>query len=1358
MFCMIIIFSIFIATLIYAKRKMKLRFFINTLIITLLLLGGRAGASAGELYFKHYNNKQGLSHNTVYCSLQDHRGFMWFGTEDGLNRFDGHTFKVYRYNSYQPNSLPNDRVTSLFEDSTGKLWICTDYGTCYYDYRTDDFHPLRFAPENNAPEYFTEVDEDKEHNLWFRSYNRIIKYVPATNQRTVYAGEQHFYPRCMTMTESGLPLFADAFTIYRYRPETDTFLPLPFLTEEEQRQGIEIARICEIPETGILVGTNKAGVRLYRYGDRGTETVIADIQVRDIKPYGKNVYWVASESGIHIYDLLDKSVRHLQKSLTDEYTISDNAVYTLARDREGGMWAGAFFGGISYLPKEYVCFNRYIGGKTHPQMLGNAVREICPDGYGNLWIGTEDNGINRYNLKTGEMTNFSLNNPHHPLSATNIHGLFAEGNRLWVGTFNRGIDLLELPSGKLVRRYTLDGTGRRLQSDFVLCFYKTRQNEFLIGTSNGTVIYHPETDSFEPWQNIRELVRQIYEDRRGNIWVVTINGLFRYVRNENKLVRYGADLQRSQSLGSSNTTSVFEDSEGRIWVTTVNGFSLYNDQTDSFNRITTENGLPSNIVYRILEDNDHNFWISTANGLVKFNPSSFVMRTFSYTDGLHESQFNYSSSYKAPDGTLFMGTINGMISFRPESFREDTFCPPVYITRISLPGEKERSNFPLSPEKTDTLKLPYDASTFTLSYIALSYTAPEAIQYAYMLEGTDKDWVRMKQGKEVTFANLSPGKYVFKVKSTNSSGIWQDNEKRLHIIITPPFWATGWALLCYVCLVIVIIVLLYNYKKAKLIEKHRIGRERFEAQKEKELYNAKIQFFTFITHEIRTPLTLIKAPLEKILRSGDGTPATKENLEIIGKNTQRLLDLSNQLLDFRKTESKGFRLNFVKTDIPFWLNTMLPRFTPSMEKGGKAFSLELPEQNPQAYIDREAFSKIVSNLLTNAIKYSEKKIYLRLAVSEEHFTLTAGNDGFLIPEGEIEKIFEPFYRLKETENMQGSGMGLSLARSLAEFHNGTLVYRHSPEGLNEFVLTLPLKQENGYEISSGNTEEKSEATIQPSDAAGNQPEETVSQTTETIQPSVSGKLTVLIVEDQTDMREFIARELSETYTVLEADNGQTALDLLGRRAAVHLIISDVMMPVMDGFEFCNRVKNDINFSHIPFIILTAQHNLQSRLEGLNNGADAYIEKPFSIELLQAQINNLLKSREVLNRSYLEKPLTPAASLAVSKVDDLFLERFNAFLDENLTNESLNVEMLATAMNMSTSSLYRKVKGISGVSPVDFIRISRLKKAVYLMQSGEARINEIAFAVGFSSPAYFSTCFQKQYGKTPSEFMKEMGRG
>lgn len=1315
---------------------MKRIIFLTFIVLLLTQIGGLAN----DFRFKHYTNKQGLSHNTIYCSLQDKRGFLWFGTDEGLNRFDGHTFKVYRHNPEAEGSIPSDRIINLFEDSKGKLWICTGTTACYYDYEKDKFIPLQLTINNRLFNYAFAIKEDTRQNLWFLHYEGIIKHALNTTESVFYPHEKNFRPIDITFSEKGETLFANPHNLFLYQYDNDKFISYPIISASEKESQTEITSICTLPENDVLIGSNKVGVKLFNRTTRQLETIIPDIHVRMIYPSAENEYWIASESGIFIYNRITRLAVNLRKSLTNEYAIADNAVYSLLKDKEGGMWVGSFFGGINYLPKEYTCFKSYVGGKTHPEMLGNAVREICPDQYGNLWLGTEDNGINKYNLETGEMTNFSGNNTQHPLSATNIHGLLAYKNELWIGTFNKGIDILDISSGKIIKRYTRENTNNALHNDFILCFYPTKEGNMLIGTASGMVIYNPKKETFSSWQNIHSATRQIYEDRSGSIWIVTTDGLYRYTYQNNEITRYTSQPDNPSSLNSNNTTSVFEDSQNRIWVTTVNGFCLFNMHTNTFSRITTENGLPSNITYRILEDKAKNFWISTANGLVRFNPETSAVRVFTHTDGLHETQFNFSSSYKSPQGTMYMGTINGLVSFTPEKFQNDPFSPPIYITDIRLPQKEKEKRTPVinSPAETiNNIRLPYNLSTFSIAYTALSFTSPEAIQYAYMLEGSNNNWIQMNHSREVTFANLSPGNYKFKVKSTNSSGIWQENEKVLNIVITPPFWATRWAYAIYLLLTGVLVYLLYAYKKAKLEEKHRISREIFENKKEKELYNAKIQFFTFITHEIRTPLTLIKAPLEKILKSGDGNVSTRENLNLIEKNTGRLLELSNQLLDFRKAESKGFRLNFVKTDLNRLLEAIVQPFLVTLSAQNKVFTLLLPNEHLMGYVDREAFAKITGNLLTNAIKYSDCNITLeaKIAVNDaSHFSISVTNDGMLIPDNEKEKIFEPFYRLNHTSNITGSGIGLSLARSLAEFHNGTLSYNQTSNELNQFTLIIP-KEQNRFFTAIGD-----ENTF-------------YSAQEESVIVPQHNKVTILITEDQPEMRHFIARELAGLYHVLEAGNGKEALDILKKRT-VNIIISDVMMPVMDGFAFCNNVKNDINYSHIPFIILTAQHNLQSRLEGLNNGADAYIEKPFSIDLLQAQICNLLKSRELLNKAYLEKPLTSNLTLAASKLDDLFLEKFNTFLENNLSNSMLTVEMLAEEMNMSTSSLYRKVKGISGLSPVDFIKIARLKKAILLMQQGETRMNEISFMVGFSSPAYFSTCFLKQYGTTPSDFMKK----
>ncbi|MDR2679967.1 MAG: response regulator [Tannerella sp.] len=1308
--------------------------------------------TADNYYFRHYTNRDGLSHNTVYCSLQDKRGFIWFGTDDGLNRFDGYSFRVFRYDDRTEHggTLPNDRIISLFEDSAGRIWVCTLGGVCVYDYEADAFRPFRLDAQ--SPVFFAEhVREDGEGNLWFRDYFSIMKYNPVTKSSSLYdSGDYGLFSVAVTVTEKGEPVFADALSLFSYNPELDKFNKIVSFADHVKNKLNVISSLLEVPQGGFFVGTDIDGLLFYNRNTRQTTTIIPDIHVRSITQVGTNIYWIASESGIFIYNLIDKSLTNLRKSLVNDYAIADNAVYSIMKDREGGIWVSSFFGGVNYLPKNHNQFTSYIGGKTHPGMLGNTVREICPDKYGNLWLGTEDNGINLFNPRTNSVLHYSLLNAGCRLGGTNVHGLLASGDTLWIGYFNQGIDLLHIPTGKILRNYNKTNTNGGLSSNFVLCFCRTRRGELFVGTSVGVVVYDEKTSVFSVLNGAGGMVRQILEDREGTLWASTNNGLYKYIpphttpdssRREGLLTRYAAsrDADGNGGLATSNITSVFEDSKGRIWVTTYYGLSLYNRNTDSFNRITAKDGLPVNMLYRIVEDEDGMFWISTSNGLVKFNPDTYVMHTYSYTDGLHETQFNFSSSYRDNSGTIYMGTVNGMISYNPGTFTKDMHVPSLYITRVQVPDNPRKDKYLHTGEKPYELKLPHHSAMFTVSYIALSYTSPDAVKYQYMLEGSDKDWVYMGTNKEVTFASLSPGDYTFKVRSTNSSGAWQNNEQRMHIVIMPPFWATKWAIVFYIFALSALATVFYRYKKRSFMENARRNRELFEVEKEKELFNAKIQFFTFITHEIRTPLTLIKAPLEKIINSGDGTDNTKQNLKVIAKNTQRLLDLSNQLLDFRKTESRGFRLNFVKTNVSVVLDNIITPFLSAFTSENRKFSADLPEKHVFAYIDRDAFTKIITNLLSNALKYSDDYIHMEMVASSSpdgNFQIMVTNNGLLIPPDEREHVFLPFYRVKETENMQGSGIGLSLSRTLAGFHNGSLVYKATDDGLNRFILSLPVRQKD-YNFDLNDAPEDA-----PSETNVSMPE-----------PESPDRPALLIVEDQPDMRKFISEEVRPCYEVFEAANGKEALDVLNGNM-VHLIISDVMMPVMDGFELCNTLKNDMRFSHIPLIILTAQHNLQSRLKGLNRGADAYMEKPFSPEHLHAQIENLLKSRELLRKSYQEKPSIPPQSLASTPLDDIFINKLNAYIEAHLTDEDLNIEMIAGEMNMSNSSLYRKVKGISGLSPVDFIRTARLKKAVRLLQTGEKRIGEIAYLVGFSSPAYFSTIFQKQYGKSPSEYMKE----
>ena len=611
------------------------------------------------------------------------------------------------------------------------------------------------------------------------------------------------------------------------------------------------------------------------------------------------------------------------------------------------------------------------------------------------------------------------------------------------------------------------------------------------------------------------------------------------------------------------------------------------------------------------------------------------------------------------------------------------------------------------------------------------------------MDGFDDEWLPVGESPVVSYSNLWYGNYTFRVKASNSDGVWNENEVSLIVRILPPFYLTIWAYCVYVLLIIGCSLYAVWYFKQRSNYKHRRQMEKFEQEKEREIYHAKIDFFTNVAHEIRTPLTLIKGPLENIILKKKVDAETREDLNIMKQNTERLLNLTNQLLDFRKTESQGFRLNFAKCNITEVLKETHLRFTSLAKQKGLEFTLQLPETDFYAHVNQEAFTKIISNLLNNAVKYSEHYIHVSLEVTEGDesnvFRIRTVNDGVIIPREMREEIFQPFVRFNEREDGKvttGTGIGLALSRSLAELHQGTLAMGEE-ENSNTFCLTLPIVQDMTI-------------TLTPETKAEPEPVSEVPVEVEQGEKK-DNRPTVLVVEDNPDMRAFVVRQLSKEYAVLSAVNGAEALKMLDGNY-VNLVVSDVVMPVMDGFELCKTIKSDLNYSHIPVILLTAKTNIQSKIEGMELGADAYIEKPFSVEYLQACASNLIQNREKLRRTFAQSPFVAANTMALTKADEDFIKRLNEVILANLNNPEFSMDDIADSLNMSRSNFYRKIKGVLDLSPNEYLRLERLKKAAQLLKEGEGRVTEICYMVGFNSPSYFAKCFQKQFGVLPKDFV------
>lgn len=1029
--------------------------------------------------FRQYQVENGLSNNATICCLQDKKGFLWFGTKDGLNRFDGYSFKIFHNNPDDSNSIGNNFIHSLYEDRTGVLWIGTEKGLYKYNATTESFILLK----NTANGPVRDIRMDNNGNLWFIIGFTLIKHTEAKNIRRVYDVNKFFEATSICTSPNGT-LWAATSSGYlkKYNEVTDAFDSYDMFAHSKVPVSRWIERVYAANDQTVLVGTSNQGAKSF---DKTTSTYKdfltynpdkTEIFVRNFVQTSADEIWIATESGIFIYNLKTGHSVNLQKTYNDPYSISDNAVYTFCKDREGGIWAGTYFGGVNYFPRQHTPFQKFFPQVGENSLSGNVVREIHEDGQGNLWIGTEDAGLNKYMPATGKFISYHPTGIKGSISYANIHGMLIEGNELWIGTFEHGLDVMNIKTGKVIQHYSMGSDEHSLKSNFIYCISKLGKDSITIGTTRGAYLFNRAKNNFTLLKGMPLNIwyTSLLKDDKGIVWAGTYgNGVNYFDTRSNKAGNFRYDVANKNSLSSDRINSIFEDSRKNLWLATENGLCKFNRQTQNFKIYTTKNGFPSNFILSILEDEKKNLWISTSRGLVCFNPQSENSIIYTVANGTLNDQFNFNSAYKNTKGKMYFGSVKGMICFDPSEFTTDKFLPPVYLTGFQV-FDKDIAIAPKgSPLNrsiiyTDKITLPYDQSTFNIGFAALDYAAPEMAEYSYKMDGLDKDWTYLKKNRKAYFTDLSPGTYIFRVKASNSSGIWSQQETKLIIEILPPWWASKWAYFLYSLLVLFIVYSIIRSYHKRVEEKNRRKFELLEIAKEKEIFQAKVDFFTNVAHEIKTPLTLIKGPLEKVLKKSESIPEIKSNLVIMERNTNRLVDLTNQLLDFRQTEIKNFSLSFVRANVTELLEDTYLNFKPLAEQKNILFNLNVPKEKLYAAIDLDAFSKITTNLFSNVIKYAEKKAIVRLLPfhsTDECFIIEFRNDGLLIPAEMSEKIFEPFFRLKQNEKQKGTGIGLALARSLTQLHKGSLKWKEPENNFNVFILSLPMHQENEFNFT-----------------------------------------------------------------------------------------------------------------------------------------------------------------------------------------------------------------------------------------------------------------------------------------------------
>lgn len=1306
-------------------------------------------AFSKEYCFKHYTINNGLSQNTVYTIFQDRQGFMWFGTKDGLNRFDGNTFKTFRF------PLDSDLSDSVFrrilQTPDQNLWVATDQGVYIYNPKKETF--TRFSKQTDDHKSIagrvSDMVADNDGDIWIAVEEKGVFHY------TLRTGKLLFYP--ITQNKKGslnlltlcagkngdiwvLP-YAQLFLRINKKTKSISKFSLPSAPQLLYQLG-EVSAAVITPFNELILATSQKGVISINTLSGTYKTLLEKdnqgntLFARALLPLNGNTLWIGTESGIYIYNTASGQYTNLKHDHAIAHSLSDNAIYSLYKDRHNGIWIGTYFGGVNYYPNLNAGFELFYTLTNTNSISGNRVREFCKASDNHLWIGTEDKGLNLFDPAT---RTFLPVPPALKNLYTNIHALYNDSDRyLWISTFSKGLNRYDLHSGKRTTYTQFDNPPTIVQNSvFALC--KDNNNTLWIGTLSGINTFNTLTEQFTTIKQFDGIaVQDIKQLSDGNIYVATFHkGLFVYNPTTAQWQHFLHNPKDPHSLPYDKTTSLFEDSKKQIWITTEGaGFARFDPHKASFTPFNTLNGLANDVVYQIQEDNQGYLWLSTNGGIIRFNPAAQTFKNYTIHNGLKTNQFNYKSSYKDDNGTLYFGSVDGFVRFHPSTFEEINHNPTFAFTDFLV------NNYPVSPtdthsflpqsiQYTQAITLPYDKSTIALQYALLDYTGINVKNIRYRLEGYDSQW-HTPQHNTIQYTNLPYGTYRLLIAFADEDSPESTVIKSLTIQIERPFYRTWWAYLSYVLCAIALLAAVVYYMHRQGVKRQKQKMKRFEKDKEKELYASKIDFFTNIAHEIRTPLSLIKAPLENVLKEKNLPDEVVDNLIIMDKNTDRLLYLTNQLLDFRKTEANLYVLDLKVHNITSLVRETAARFTSFAEQQQMQLHLSLPEKELFAQVDKEAFTKIISNLLSNALKYG--KTYAKVSLSytddtQNTFQFSLENDGALILNKYVKEIFKTFVQI-DNQNpekiVSGTGIGLALAKSLAELMKGRITYSNAAQ-TNLFTLTLPV----------GNlTEEVAEPPL------SEKPRKKKS----------SERPTLLIVEDDLQMKNFLSSYLSKQYTTLGATNGKEALQRLAT-SAIDLIISDVMMPEMDGFALTEHIKSNLETSHIPIILLTAKVNNQSKIKGYEVGADAYIEKPFSTEVLNARIKALLQNRKHLQEAFIKNPQIGVMSIATTQSDKQFIQKLDTLIQEHLSDPDFNVEEIAGQFYMSRASFYRKIKGVLGLTPNEYIRIERLKKAALLLSEKKYKINEICYRVGFNSPSYFAKCFQQQFGVLPKAFLE-----
>ncbi|MFD1630502.1 hybrid sensor histidine kinase/response regulator transcription factor [Pseudopedobacter beijingensis] len=1340
-----------------------------------------------QTYFDHYSVSDGLSQSTVLTICKDNRGFMWFGTRDGLNRFDGRTFKQYRHDPDNKNTIStDDYIYSIVEDYDKKLWIGTQDGLNYYSPETDSFERIdkkTVKQAGNDKFAILTICVAKDGKVWFGTNNGIsyIENAKSRDFKNIYKkdglADNEVYSIIEDLKGNIWAGTTNGLTRITYDKQTKKYIYQSFKNNKEDPTSISgnyIKTICEDKKGRIWIGTEKNGISMYdattnifkRYNTLNSR-LTNDI-IRKIIFTKDDKMWVGTMVGVNLINLKTDKFEVYKHEFDNDKSLSDNSIKDIYEDDLGSVWIGTNFGGINVTHRNTLVFDVFKHNDFKNSISGNIISSIIQDN-NEIWIGTEGTGLDRYNKLT-KTFRFYNHNPADPASigSNTIKSIFKDSEGyVWVGLFERGLERFD-PKTQTFKHYRPNPNHpNSLNHGYVSAVAEDQEGNILIGTSNkGLNILDKKTDHFSyitatsPTKKLSsDYIRNILVDSKGNTWIGTVYGL-------NLLRKNAADFQKfyrgENGLTSNYINCIEEDQFGNIWIGAhKGGLSIYQAKDNKFKNYTIEDGLVSNNVVGINFDNNGNIWVSTDNGLSKLNRKTQSFKNFDVNDGLPSNEFSVNSTFKDSGGNLYFGTYNGLVFFEPNDLTYNAYAPKIAFTNLKLFNktvEVNGSDGLLKKDVSFAEKIVFKASQniFSLDFVAFNYINTQRNKYAYKLEGFEKEW-NYVDNPTATYTNLPAGTYKLVVKAANNDGVWTKQPAEITIKVLPPLWKTWWAYLIYLAGFVVVWFQINKFLRKQQKLETDLYYEHINSERQKELYQNKLDFFTKISHEIRTPLTLIFAPLEKLIDSTKKDNALNNQLRSIKNNTDRLLRLISELLDFRKIETGNLKLQLSLVDLDGFCSDIYESFKYLASTKHIHFEYEALAK-PYARIDKNQMEKVLYNLLTNAIKYTDEggTVKLRLRTQNNRVLIDVEDNGVGILEQDQENIFSNFYQSKnENGHIVGWGIGLALVKNIVELHHGEISLQsiqrtEETPGFARFTLSLAAVEVDEETLEALENEEHTPYGVV-------EPEQAVEQVDEqlVLEEKRDKKHSILIVEDNTELRNFLVQSLIDKYHIYEAQDGEEGLESALKNIP-DLIISDVTMPNMDGFEFCSKVKTNESTNHIPVIMLTAMASHLHQVDGLQAGANVYITKPFSLQLLELHVNNLLRSADALREKLSRKIMLMPRDIELENPEEKFLQKLVSLVEKYMEDSEFNVSVLVDEIGMSQTALYKKLKALTGMTITDFIKSIRLKRAAQLLKQKKINIAEVAYSVGFNDRKYFSKEFRKQFGKSPTEYMEEEG--